>query len=58
MYGSAALPQNIRFERDPAWRTRAFTMQAAHDRSHWFWQGVFALLILSDLAWFFVRIVR
>jgi hypothetical protein len=57
IYGSSALPENIRFERDPLYRTRIFTMQAAHDHTNWFWSSIYALMIFADLCWYFLRMV-
>jgi hypothetical protein len=31
--------ENIRFERDPHWRNRLFSIQSAHDRNHWVWKA-------------------
>lgn len=58
MYGSCALPQNIRFKHDPNYKNRVFTLQRAHDKSHWLWQGVFSLMICADMLWFFARMIR
>jgi hypothetical protein len=58
VYGTAALPTNVMFEHDPHYRDRVFTMQRAHDKSHWLWPGAWGLLIFSDLAWYFFRTIR
>jgi len=58
IYGSSGLPGNIRFEHNPYWRKGIFSIQRAHDQSHWLWLAAFYLLMFSDLAWFFTRIVR
>ena len=31
--------ENIRFEHDPLWRYRLFSIQSAHDRNHWVWRA-------------------
>ena len=33
------VPENIRFERDPQWRSRLFSIQCAHDGNHWVWKA-------------------
>lgn len=58
MYGSAELPQNIRFHHDPIYRTRVFTIQAAHDHTNWLWGTVFWLMMFADFAWFFIGFIR
>jgi hypothetical protein len=31
--------ENIRFEHDPRWRSRFFSIQSAHDGDHWVWKA-------------------
>ena len=31
--------ENIRFDHDPEWRYRLFSLQSAHDGNHWFWKA-------------------
>jgi hypothetical protein len=31
--------ENIRFEHDPGWRHRFFSIQSAHDANHWAWKA-------------------
>jgi hypothetical protein len=31
--------ENIRFVHDPGWNRRVFSLQAARDGGHWFWQA-------------------
>jgi hypothetical protein len=31
--------ENIRFEHDPEWRNRAFSIQSARDANHWIWKA-------------------
>lgn len=31
--------ENIRFEHDPAWNKRFFSIQSAHDLNHWAWKA-------------------
>jgi hypothetical protein len=58
IYGIAELPANIEFEHDQDWRQRVFSTQRAHDHEHWLWATAFYMLMFSDLAWFFMRMVR
>jgi hypothetical protein len=39
--------ENIRFEHDPAWRNRFFSIQSAHDANHWVWKAT--RIVLPDL---------
>jgi hypothetical protein len=31
--------ENIRFEHDPLWNKRFFSIQSAHDLNHWVWKA-------------------
>lgn len=55
VYGSSAMPENIRFDPDPFYHSRIWTMQAAHDHKDWFWGSIYALMIFADLCWYFLR---
>lgn len=30
--------ENIRFDHDPNWRNKFFSIQSAHDHNHWVWK--------------------
>jgi hypothetical protein len=41
--------ENIRFEHDPAWRNRFFSIQSAHDANHWVWKAT-RIVMLDSLS--------
>jgi hypothetical protein len=43
-------PTNVKFEHDPQWRAKFWSIQAAHDRSHWGWKIVAAIVALAGGA--------
>jgi hypothetical protein len=36
--------ENIRFDHDPLWNRRIFSLQAAHDGEVWFWRATHMLV--------------
>jgi len=59
MYGSADLPETIRFQHDPKWERRFWSIQNAHNQSQLsslgFWSLIGALMLFSDATWYFFR---
>jgi hypothetical protein len=47
--------ENIRFQHDPNWNKRIFSIQAAHDGTNFFW-GAVRVLVVWDLAPFAVAV--
>jgi hypothetical protein len=41
--------ENIRFEHDPRWRNRLFSIQSAHDANHWVWKAT-RIVFLDGLS--------
>jgi hypothetical protein len=41
--------ENIRFEHDPAWRNRFFSIQSAHDANHRVWKAT-RIVMLDSLS--------
>lgn len=62
MYGSSELPQTIHFAHDVLWDHRFMSIQNARNQSRLksfgVWTCVGALMIVADLSWFFVRMIR
>jgi hypothetical protein len=40
--------ENIRFNHDPLWNKRIFSLQAAHDGEIWFWRATRAIVLFGD----------
>jgi hypothetical protein len=62
IYGSAELPRTIRFEHDPKWERRFWSIQNARNQyeltSFGFWSFIGALMILANLSWYFAPFLR
>jgi hypothetical protein len=41
--------ENIRFEHDPGWKNRFFSIQSAHDANHWVWKAT-RIVFLDGLS--------
>jgi hypothetical protein len=41
--------ENIRFEHDPQWRNRFFSIQSARDANHWVWKATRVIVIRDCL---------
>ena len=39
--------ENIRFEHDPQWRNRFFSIQSARDANHWVWKAT-RIVVIRD----------
>jgi hypothetical protein len=42
--------ENIRFTHDPHWNKRLFSVQAARNGKHWFWQATRVIVTCSGLS--------
>ena len=42
--------ENIRFVHDPRWNKRIFSLQAARDGGHWFWQATHTIVVFGGLS--------
>jgi len=42
--------ENIRFAHDPGWNKRFFSLQAARDGGHWFWQATHTIVVFGGLS--------
>ena len=42
--------QNIRFEHDPRWNKRIFSLQAARDGEIWFWRATRAIVVFGGFS--------
>jgi hypothetical protein len=42
--------ENIRFNHDPLWNKRIFSLQAARDGEIWFWRATRALVFFGDFS--------
>jgi hypothetical protein len=41
--------ENIRFEHDPQWRNRFFSIQSARDANHWVWKATRVIVVRDCL---------
>lgn len=46
--------ENVRFEHNPEWRSRFWSIQSAHDRGHWGWHIVGTLFFIAQWAAMFI----
>ena len=42
--------ENIRFAHDVSWNKRFFSLQAARDGGHWFWQATHTIVVFGGLS--------
>ena len=42
--------ENIRFNHDPLWNKRVFSLQAARDGGTWFWRATHAIVIFGGFS--------
>jgi hypothetical protein len=42
--------ENIRFNHDPLWNKRVFSLQAARDGETWFWRSAHAIVFFSGFS--------
>jgi hypothetical protein len=41
--------ENIRFNHDPLWNKRIFSLQAARDGETWFWRATRSIVLFGDV---------
>ena len=42
--------ENIRFVHDVSWNKRFFSLQAARDGGHWFWQATHTIVVFGGFS--------
>lgn len=50
-------PENVRFVHDPEWRSRFWSIQAAHDCDDWRWKFVRVVYVAAAAAPYLIRLL-
>ena len=50
-------PENIKFKHDPEWRTRFWSIQAAHDCKDWRWKFVRVVYLSAAAAPYLISLL-